>query len=160
MNSLAETAECVRAMTLDDLEAVQTIDRLSFTLPWPVSAYRYELTENESSECYVAEHQGTVTGMVVVWYILDEAHIATIAVHPDWRGHLIGQTLLRTALQAAIRRGAALATLEVRSGNIVAQSLYTQFGFKVRGVRSKYYRDNNEDALIMTLEPLTASMTL
>ena len=41
--------------------------------------------------------------MIVVWLILDEAHIATIAVHPDYRGQGIAQELLSTALEGAIQ---------------------------------------------------------
>ena len=92
--------------------------------------------------------------MIVLWMILDEGHIATIAVHPDYRGRGIGQHLLVTAIIAAIQKGAQSATLEVRANNLIAQQLYRRFGFVVVGNRPHYYRDNNEDALIMTLNGL------
>ena len=82
--------------------------------------------------------------------ILDEAHIATLAVHPDLRGHGIAQELLSVALIESIRRGAITATLEVRAGNKIAQKLYNRFGFQVVGERPRYYKDNQEDALIMS----------
>ena len=50
--------------------------------------------------------------------------------------------------------GAHTATLEVRAGNIAAQSLYRDFSFDIIGRRPHYYIDNNEDALIMTLEDM------
>jgi ribosomal-protein-alanine N-acetyltransferase len=43
-------------------------------------------------------------------------------------------------------------TLEVRISNLVAQTLYTKYGFSERGVRRAYYLDNREDAKIMTLD--------
>jgi ribosomal-protein-alanine N-acetyltransferase len=98
------------------------------------------------------EPAGTIAGMIVVWLILDEAHVASIAVHPDHRRRGIGARLLCTALKEAIQKGSRLATLEVRANNLGAQELYTRFGFKVVGRRTRYYRDNNEDALIMTVE--------
>lgn len=146
----------IRPMKTDDLSQVQTIDRLSFTMPWPGSAYEYELNENPLSLLWVAEAQppegpAKVVGMIVVWLIVDEAHIATIAVLPEYRGQGIARCLLVTSLQEVIRRGFRIATLEVRIGNIAAQNLYRRFGFTTVGVRPKYYRDNNEDGLIMTV---------
>jgi ribosomal-protein-alanine N-acetyltransferase len=146
-------------MNEDDLEAVQTIDRLSFSLPWPASAFRYELLENPRSYLRVAEIElpdgsRQVVGAVVVWMILDEAHIATLAVHPDYRQRGIAQRLMVDVLREGYRQGARLATLEVRYHNIAGQRLYGRFRFEVVGHRPHYYQDNHEDALIMTLKEL------
>ena len=46
-----------------------------------------------------------------------------------------------------------MAFLEVRAGNIPAISLYKKTGFTQVSVRKKYYQDNQEDALLMNLEP-------
>jgi ribosomal-protein-alanine N-acetyltransferase len=151
----------IRRMEERDLEQVQMIDRLSFSMPWPLKAYRYELKENPNSLQWVAEVASIepaaqespltgVVGLIVVWMILDEAHIATIAVHPDYRRRSIAQQLLAVALVEAIQRGASQATLEVRSGNVAAQKLYHRFNFEIVGLRPRYYQDNQEDALIMT----------
>jgi len=144
-------------MRLDDIDQVILIDRLSFSLPWPASAFRHELVNNPSSLLWVAEQDMAdgdpcVVGAVVVWMIMDEAHIATLAVHPDYRRHGISQQLLVTVLRQAIERGAALATLEVRANNQAAQSLYKKFKFEIVGRRPRYYQDNFEDALIMTVD--------
>jgi ribosomal-protein-alanine N-acetyltransferase len=146
-------------MRLDDLPEVRSIDLASFSIPWPESAYRYELTQNPNSILWVAENslpdgERHIVGMVVVWIVLDEAHIATIAVHPEHRHEGIGRGLLATAMQQSIQRGAKKAMLEVRASNDFAQSLYRQFGFEVVNRRPKYYRDNLEDALLMNLEHL------
>jgi ribosomal-protein-alanine N-acetyltransferase len=146
-------------MQIDDLAQVHAIDVQSFSMPWPLSSYRYELLENPASLQWVAEACSPdgacqVVGMIVVWLILDEAHIATIAVQADHRGRGIGRVLLAQALQASIRKGAHMATLEVRAGNQVAQEFYRGFEFEVVNRRPRYYRDNNEDALIMTISGL------
>jgi [ribosomal protein S18]-alanine N-acetyltransferase len=143
-----------RHMELDDLEQVQEIDHLSFSTPWPASSYRFELTENPGSILWVAEHRSEegsskIIGMIVVWMILDEAHIATIAVHPEHRGQGIGRELLTLALREAIQQGALESMLEVRAGNQVAQALYRDFGFVIVGRRPRYYQDNQEDAVLM-----------
>jgi [ribosomal protein S18]-alanine N-acetyltransferase len=158
----------IRPMAAPDLPAVVAIDKASFTLPWPANSYRFELFENPGSLLYVAEIPGKpeigdvapsngksqIIGMIVVWVIIDEAHIATIAVHPDYRGQGIAQELLSTALIESIRKGVRSATLEVRQHNGPAQRLYQRFHFVEVGRRPRYYHDNHEDALIMTASGL------
>ena len=51
-------------------------------------------------------------------------------------------------------RRAREATLEVRLSNLPARRLYEKYGFRPVGLRPRYYSDDNEDALIMTTEPL------
>ena len=149
----------LRPMELKDVEQVYAIDVLSFSLPWSERSYRFELTENKNSRPWVAEAIDAagarqVVGMLVAWIILDEAHIATIAIHPAFRRRGIGRRLLVVALEDAAIHGATKVYLEVRRNNLTAQKLYEQFGFKVTGVRPRYYIDTQEDALLMTLEPL------
>lgn len=152
---IADNNLIIRHMKLDDIERVHHIDQLSFSLPWPISSYHYELTENHASIAHVAElinnhENSTIIAMIVTWIIVDEAHIATIAVHPDYRRMGIGARLLAESLQEAINRGARMATLEVRQSNVAAISMYDQLGFIVTGRRSRYYQDTHEDAYIMT----------
>jgi ribosomal-protein-alanine N-acetyltransferase len=88
----------------------------------------------------------------VLWFIVDEAHIATIAVHPDFRRQGLGEQILLHALRSAQDEGARRAFLEVRAGTSAAQALYKKSGFEIAGVRRGYYKDNNEDAILMNLE--------
>ncbi len=134
-------------MQADDIPAVRAIDQMSFSLPWPERAYDYEIHKNQSSLLWVAEidppgEGSKVVGMVVIWQILDEAHIATLAVHPDFRRQGIGENLLLNALDGALDRGAKHAMLEVRANNWAARKLYKGFGFEIVGRRPRYYRDN------------------
>jgi ribosomal-protein-alanine N-acetyltransferase len=142
----------IRRMTLADIPAVHEIDVLSFSLPWPERSFRFELTENQVSRGWVAEVDGKIAAMLMIWFIVDEAHIATIAVHPDFRRQGIGEQILLHALRAAHNEGAQRAFLEVRAGNAAAQAMYKKYGFEMVGVRPGYYKDNNEDALLMNLE--------
>ncbi len=144
----------IRKMTMDDIEQVIAIDRVSFSLPWPERSFRFELTDNPASRCWVAEVDGKIVGMIVVWLIVDEVHVATIATHPDFRRQGIAKNLLSHALQHLSNEGAQSSFLEVRASNLAAQELYRKFGYEESGVRRRYYRDNDEDALLMTLESL------
>lgn len=147
----------IRPMQMEDIEQVRVIDRQSFPLPWPEHAYHFELTQNPNSRLWVVTLPGPdgapkVVGMVVVWMIVDEAHIATLAVHPDYRRRGIGRELLVHTLKEALREGARTSMLEVRAGNWVAQNLYRKFSFREVGRRRRYYQDNQEDAVLMNAD--------
>ena len=144
----------IDAMGLGDLDAVQEIERRSFRTPWPSHAYRTELETNRLATYLVARLDGRVVGYGGMWLMVDEAHITTFAVHPGWRRQHVGERLLLAFLDLARDRHAREATLEVRLSNLPARRLYEKYGFRPVGLRPRYYSDNNEDALIMTTDPL------
>lgn len=146
----------IRGMTLEDIPAVVRLDQVSFSLPWPERSFRFELTENPASRCWVADVDGRVVGMTVTWLFVDEAHIATLATHPDYRRQGIARSLLIYTLESAMREGALSSFLEVRASNLPAQEMYHKFGYVEVGRRKSYYRDNNEDAILMNLERINA----
>jgi ribosomal-protein-alanine N-acetyltransferase len=86
---------------------------------------------------------------------LDELHVATIATHPEFRRQGIGKTLLTHALKSAREEGVVRSFLEVRASNQAAIEMYKSFGFIEDGRRKEYYKDNHEDAILMTLSDLS-----
>lgn len=144
----------VRPMTAADLPAVQLIERASFTTPWPPQAYRQELESNRLAAYLVALIGDEIVAYGGVWLMVDEAHVTTFAVHPRYRRRRIGERLLLSLLDLSRDRHAREATLEVRLSNLAARRLYEKYGFRPVGIRPRYYSDNQEDALIMTTEPL------
>lgn len=144
----------IRRMTIDDLAQVVAIDKASFSLPWPERSFRFEISDNSASRAWVAEEDGKVVGAIVAWLLVDEAHIATIATHPDFRRRGIASKLLSHALRMMMNEGALTSVLEVRESNLAAQEMYRKFGFEESGRRPRYYKDNSEDAILMTLHDL------
>jgi len=144
----------VRRMTLEDVPAIVELDKLSFSLPWPEKSFRFELTDNPASRCWVIEADGRIVGMIVVWLLVDEAHIATIATHPDRRRQGIARKLLSYALRYLSKEGAVSSFLEVRESNLAAQEMYRKFGYEAVGRRKRYYKDTDEDAILMSLNNL------
>ena len=98
-----------------------------------------------------------VVGYAGLWLMVNEAHITTIAVSPDYQGHGVGELLLLALVDRAIQLDALCVTLEVRVTNHVAQSLYRKYTFHETGMRKRYYSDNGEDALIMTTEDVNTA---
>jgi ribosomal-protein-alanine N-acetyltransferase len=145
----------VDPMRLDDVPAVHRIEQLSFTTPWPAHAFEQELRGNRLARYIVARAGDTVVGFAGVWLMVDDAHVTTFGVHPDWRRQGIGRQLLLNLVELSMTLGARRMTLEVRVGNTAAQGLYRAFGFEIAGRRPRYYSDDGEDALVMTTPELS-----
>lgn len=172
----------LRYMTLNDISQVVTIDRYSFATPWSTRTYAYEINESQHSHMVVLEQTipapprrgwrrllqsltppPTTTSHIVayggLWQIGDEAHISTIASHPDWRGRGFGELTLAGMIRRGMSLKAQYVVLEVRVSNLTAQNLYKKYGFRIYSTRQRYYRDNGEDAYEMrlTLDKLARS---
>ncbi len=90
-----------------------------------------------------------IVGFCGMWILYDESHVTTIGITPELRGLGLGELLLLSLFDEALRRNCQWVTLEVRVSNRSAQSLYEKYGFTRQGVRRRYYSDNGEDADIM-----------
>ena len=88
--------------------------------------------------------------------MVDEAHITNIAVLKEYQGQGIGGLLLIATIDLAREFNASFLTLEVRASNLVAQNLYSRYGFNKTGLRRGYYLDNREDAIIMSTENIAS----
>lgn len=141
----------IAPMELWDIDGVMEIEYASFAIPWSREAFEEELTNNKHAVYIVAKQDNKVIGYGGMWKVLEEGHITNIAVHPDFRRMRVGYAIVEALTQIAKNKGIGSMTLEVRENNIAAQGLYRKFGFEVVGRRKKYYADNNEDALIMTM---------
>lgn len=98
------------------------------------------------------ETHGLVAGYVGTWFVVDEAHIVSLAVREPLRRLGLGELLLMAAVELSMARRAQRVTLEARVSNLPAHALYEKYGFAKVGVRRRYYSDNNEDAYIMTAD--------
>jgi ribosomal-protein-alanine N-acetyltransferase len=153
------------AMNEADIAAVVAIDQVAFAIPTSAQSFRHELLYNPHSFAWVIRCNPLDTGLAWppilgygdYWLLGDEAQIMTIATHPDWRQRGLGEWLLLEMIAQARSQGVCSVTLEVRVSNYTARSLYTKSGFAEVGLRKRYYRDNQEDALIMTLFQLDAA---
>ncbi len=143
-----------RQMELEDLETVKSIDKLAFPNPWPENAFQYELEKNPNARLWVGELQdgvkSTLFALAVIWVILDEAHIGTFALHPEYQNRGFGQQFLAFICKQLISEKITKIFLEVRQSNRAAIYLYEKFGFIIDGERKHYYQDNNETAILMS----------
>ncbi|WP_291571396.1 ribosomal protein S18-alanine N-acetyltransferase [Clostridium sp. UBA4548] len=135
-------------MNESNIIEVQHISKLSFPIAWSLDSLKKEL-DNKYANYIVLKLGDKVVGFGGMWIIFDEAHITNIAVHPDYRGHGLGDILVENLLIIARQKKLIGITLEVRKSNIAAISLYEKHGFITEGIRKQYYEDNKEDAYVM-----------
>lgn len=151
----ASAALRFRRMQPEDLSRVVEIEKDGFAHPWS-----RELLERELSHAWstvlLAVTDGpsceVTVGFIVFWLVHDELHVLNIATARDERRRGVGRALMEEAAAAGRRRGATLATLEVRRSNQPAIALYRALGYRQAGIRPNYYAEEREDAIVMLLD--------
>lgn len=141
----------IRPMTEEDLDKVLMIENTSFISPWNKDQFLYELNDNPYAVLMVAEYQGIICGFIDFWITFDVAQLNQIAVHEALRRKGIGEILLLDMISRVIEQEVTKITLEVRTYNEKAISLYKKHGFKEELVKKHYY-DNGDDAIFMIKE--------
>ena len=137
----------IRTLALEDLDAIEEIERRAYPTPWSRSMFASELAK-PTSICLGA-FEGDLIGYVVNSRYVDAWHVMNVAVDPRHQRRGVATALLERLFELTAddeRRGY---TLEVRISNEEAIRLYEKLGFEPRGIRRGYYTDNREDALIM-----------
>jgi [ribosomal protein S18]-alanine N-acetyltransferase len=143
-----------RVSASDGLDAVLEIEQTSFNNPTSRDWYESELQRPDVCFIYVLRVDGgAVAGFCAFWKVVDQIHINNLAIRPELRRGGLGARLLTCVLDEAARLGASHATLEVRRSNEPARRLYERAGFRLAGVRTSYYTNPIEDALILTRRP-------
>ena len=143
----------IRPIREEDVSQIHEIETLCFPMPWSEESILHDVKENVVARWLVMDDgEGRVLAYAGMWFVLDEAHVCNVAVHPDFRRMGYGRRILEALVDMAKANSMTLMTLEVRRSNLAAQALYHQCGFLDVGYRKRYYEDNKEDALIMYRE--------
>ncbi len=137
----------IRPMVASDIPAVHELEVATFPQPWATGIFQEELLQPQRSYLVASTERGELAGYAGLLWVVDEAHVTTIAVAEPYRGRGIGTRLMLRLIDEALALGARHLTLEVRMSNQPAQTLYRRFGLAPVGVRKSYYGD--EDALVM-----------
>ncbi|MFE8645836.1 ribosomal protein S18-alanine N-acetyltransferase [Sphingomonas sp. NCPPB 2930] len=138
-------------ITPDTLDAVLAIEAQAYTHPWTRGNFLDSLRAGYQARQLVAG--GAVIGYFVAMKGVDEVHLLNITVAPACQRQGWARVLLDALRLWARGQGALWLWLEVRTGNLRAQSVYTAHGFQRVGLRKRYYPalDNGrEDAVVMS----------
>jgi ribosomal-protein-alanine N-acetyltransferase len=145
----------LRYMTVGDVDRVYEIETHAHSAPWSKLTFQRELIDGRHNTCMVAEIDERIVGFVCLYYVMDEGHVTNIAVDNFFQNHGIATFMMLAVIDVMISKGVKRLTLEVRKTNEKAQRLYSKFGFKMKGLRKRYYTDNNEDAYIFWTDDIT-----
>ena len=141
----------VVAMAAAHVAELARLEQLCFSEPWSEAGLAAELN-NETAFFRVAEDaDGNVLGYVGMHCVAGECYIDNVAVFPQARRRGVASALLADLVAWAKAEECAFVTLEVRPSNVGAIALYEKFGFTEAGRRKRFYRNPEEDGLILTL---------
>lgn len=139
--------------TVADAEEMAAIHAAAFAQAeaWSVTVFQLQLALPNVLGLFCRDR-----GVLLLRVAADEGEILTIGVHPSMRRLGVAGRLLRTAIDSAAFAGAQALFLEVAVTNKAARALYCALGFKIVGLRRRYYTDGI-DAVVMKLELFSGS---
>jgi ribosomal-protein-alanine N-acetyltransferase len=137
----------IRPARTADVPALVALERITFSDPWS----RGDFVEclDAGLPVFVAEAGDRLAGYIVGRSVLDEAEILNLSVDLAARRRGVGHALVARVMDTFAAAGVGRVFLEVRESNLAAQRLYTAFGFRAVGRRSRYYRAPTEDAVVL-----------
>jgi len=141
----------VVAMTAEHVAELARLEQLCFSEPWSEAGLASELNNQTAFFRVAKDADGTVLGYVGMHCVAGECYIDNVAVFPQARRRGAASALLADLVAWARQNQCAFVTLEVRPSNTGAIALYEKFGFAEAGRRRRFYRDPEEDGLILTL---------
>lgn len=153
----------MRSATVADLEELVSLEEVCFAAPWSRKSFEAELHGNPFSHILVVPgSMGTssipLLAYICVWVIFEEIRFLNLAVHPQFRRRGLAKQLILQALRLGVDQGCSKGMLEVRHSNQVARTLYESLNFKEYATRNAYYTNPTEDAILMSLEPISKTV--
>ena len=142
----------IKRMATDDLNEILSIENILFPVPWSRDVFIRELQLPISRSLVAKIHEDVpneIAGYITYWVLPGEVHVHKIAVRKNLQKSGIASRLMAEMIRLSCEEDAALCILEVGRSNEGAKKLYEKFGFTVTEVRSKYYAESGEDALVM-----------
>ncbi len=145
---VAETEETEETAGLYTEMSAQSATAVSAETGIEISA-ETETDTVSAEKAVIGQHR--IVGICGIRKIMGEGEITNVAVLPVYRRCGIAEGMLTRLLEESRAEGVDDFTLEVRSGNVPAIRLYERLGFVSEGTRPRFYRNPQEDALIMWL---------
>jgi len=138
-----------RAPRPGDVRALEQAERLCFPDPWPGQFFVSEIFAPGRFHRVLVDPAGELVAYLFsAWQYLD-LHVLKVATLPHFRRAGLARRLMAMAERHACRMGGDTITLEVRTDNQPALSLYQALGYVLAGRRRHYYADG-KDAIIMS----------
>jgi ribosomal-protein-alanine N-acetyltransferase len=131
--SLINPSVFIRPMQLDDITAVAEVDQTSFEPIWTVSSQGLKAAFFQSARASVAEMGGKIIGYELSTANSFSAHLARIAVLPEFQKEKIGFQLVHAMIEFFYKMGIRDITVNTQDSNHASISLYQKAGFQMTG---------------------------
>ena len=138
----------IEKMTLEHFDLIKENLQNEFDDFWTPNVLKSEL-ESINSSYIVARKDEEILGFAGFIILPDNVEITNIVTKKTERKKGIGSLLLEKLINMAKELNKNDISLEVNENNNPAKNLYEKFGFRVVGIRKKYYL-GKDDAIIMT----------
>jgi ribosomal-protein-alanine N-acetyltransferase len=148
----------LRDMVSADLFKVADLERRLFSDPWSIESFRGAL-RSQNQVFLVCDDDGTIAGYCGMLMVPGEGQILNVAVDENYRRRGLATEMMNSMVDIGTTNEVFLYTLEVRESNAPALALYKSLGFVPTGRRKGYYKNPEEDAILMDLD-LTDPNTL
>lgn len=125
----------IRKYKKEDLEDINKLGSLLHL--------NYEFKLDEFSDAFIIKEDDNFVGFIVYSIIYERAEIIDIIIKPCYRKCGYANKLFSYTLGVIKSKNVDNVTLEVNEENTAAINLYEKFGFKICGVRKKYYNDKD-----------------
>jgi ribosomal-protein-alanine N-acetyltransferase len=130
----------IRPLKYDDLEQVETIDRMSFSPMWVNSRQYLEIAFRQSLVATVAQIDGEIVGYQISTSSPIGGHLARLAVSPEMQGHGVGYAILFDLMRQFMHRATRTITVNTQKDNHASLSLYQRMGFGLTGEEYPCYQ--------------------
>ena len=140
----------IEEASIKDVKSIYEIGRQCFTDAWREETIKNDLSRDHSVY-FIAKINGKAGGYGCFWFIADEAQLVNIGVLPIFRRLGAAEKIIQSGIEEALHRHMQTMFLEVRVGNLAAQTLYRKYNFHVVSLRKGVYERPKEDGYIMSL---------
>ncbi len=138
-----------RRLSIEDIQTVSRLEKETFgSEAWTEKDY-LEILGLDYAYYLVASEGNEILGSCGLRNMCGDGEITNVMIAPEARRRGIGYEMLCELMKRTEEIGVRNFTLEVRSKNIPAITLYKKLGFTEEGKRPGFYRDPEDDAIIM-----------
>ncbi|MDO4626274.1 MAG: ribosomal protein S18-alanine N-acetyltransferase [Pasteurellaceae bacterium] len=134
----------------DDFDALLNIEQSAHSVPWSLGTLKNNQGERYLNFKLLLDKQ--IIGFAICQFVLDEATLFNLAIHPKQQGKKFGFILLKYLIKQLQQRDIQTLWLEVRESNQRARALYEKMGFNAIDTRKNYYPTpdgKRENAIVM-----------
>lgn len=156
MNTTPTNNYQLRDLEIGDAQNLAQVDASAQASAWTAQNFIEEIQAATSGGFGLfAQHekdpQQALVGYLIYRTVLDEWELLNVVTALTERRQGLGLRMMHELIHRAQQADATRIMLEVRSRNLAAINLYQGLHFRQDGLRKKYYRDDGDSALLMSL---------